>query len=152
MRAARGEDFRQDGTQPAAAGRRRIVHQPKERRSVWEHPAVVAGLVVVGLAVLLYVVLSSADEEETAGSAAAGVPIVVVDGGEPRGGVQELTYSAGEPIRFRVRSDIADEVHFHGYDVGKEVAAGGTVSFEVPATIAGIFEVELERQASRSPR
>jgi len=105
---------------------------------------VVAGAVVVGLAVLLYVVLSGADEEEPTGSAAGGVPVVVVEGGEPRGGVQELTYGSGEAIRFRVESDVADEVHFHGYDVGKEVAAGGSVSFDVPATIAGIFEVELE--------
>lgn len=105
---------------------------------------VVAGLVVLALAVLLYVVLSGADDEEAISSAASGVPIVVVEGGEPRGGVQELTYNFGEPIRFRVESDTADEVHFHGYDIGKDVAAGGTVSFDVPATIAGIFEVELE--------
>ena len=105
---------------------------------------VVAGVVVLGLAVLLYVVLESTDDEETASSAAMGVPLVVVERGEPKGGIQELTYNAGEPIRFRVKSDVADEVHFHGYDVGKDVAAGGTVSFEVPATILGIFEVELE--------
>lgn len=104
----------------------------------------VAGVVVIALAVLLYVVLSGSDDEEATSSAAMGVPVVVVENGEPRGGVQELTYNSGEPIRFRVESDVADEVHFHGYDVGKEVAAGGTVSFEVPATIAGIFEVELE--------
>jgi hypothetical protein len=83
-------------------------------------------------------------EEEAVSSAAAGVPVVVVADGEPQGGVRELTYRSGEPIRFRVRSDVADEVHFHGYDVGKEIEAGGTVSFDVPATIAGIFEVERE--------
>lgn len=105
---------------------------------------VVAGVVVIGLAVLLYVVLSSSDGEETLSSAATGVPIVVVEGGEPKDGIEELTYSAGEPIRFRVESDVADEVHFHGYDVGKEIEAGGIVSFDVPATIPGIFEVELE--------
>jgi hypothetical protein len=105
---------------------------------------VLAGVVVIALATLLYLVLSSSDDEETMSSAATGVPVVVVEGGEPIGGVQELTYNSGEPIRFRVESDVADEVHFHGYDVGKEVAAGGTVSFDVPATIVGIFEVELE--------
>jgi hypothetical protein len=105
---------------------------------------VVAGAVVLALAALLYVVLSSSDDEETMSSAAGGVPVVVVAGGEPQGGIRELSYNSGEPIRFRVESDVADEVHFHGYDVGKDVAAGGTVSFDVPATIAGIFEVELE--------
>jgi len=105
---------------------------------------VVAGVVVIALAVLLYVVLSSSDDEETMSSAAMGVTLIVVVDGEPKGGVQELTYNADEPIRFRVQSDVADEIHFHGYDVGKDVEAGGTVSFDVPATIPGIFEVELE--------
>lgn len=104
-----------------------------------------AGVVVIALAVLLYVVLKSTDdEEEVVSSAAAGVPVIVVEHGEPQGGIQELTYREGEPIRFRVSSDTADEVHFHGYDVGKDVKAGGSVSFDVPATIPGIFEVELE--------
>lgn len=103
-----------------------------------------AGVVVIALAVLLYVVLKSSDEEEETSSAAGGVPVIVVEHGEPRGGVQDLTYREGEPIRFRVRSDVADEVHFHGYEVGKEVMAGGSIGFDVPATIPGIFEVELE--------
>jgi hypothetical protein len=72
------------------------------------------------------------------------VPAVVVRGGEPVGGVQEFEYDAGDQIRFEVRSDVADEVHVHGYDVMEEVPAGGTVSFDFPAEIEGIFEVELE--------
>ncbi|MBS1880260.1 MAG: hypothetical protein JST31_12150 [Actinobacteria bacterium] len=103
-----------------------------------------AGIVVVGLAVLLYVVLEGTNDEETISSAAGGVPTIVVAHGEPQGGVRELTYREGEPIRFKVSSDTADEVHLHGYDVGKDVDAGGTVAFRVPATIPGIFEVELE--------
>jgi hypothetical protein len=43
-----------------------------------------------------------------------------------------------------VSSDTADEVHVHGYDLKKDVAAGGTVSFAFRADIDGIFEVELE--------
>jgi hypothetical protein len=107
---------------------------------------IAAGVVVVALAVLLFVVLRASDDESTMPSDAGGkVPTIVVDpSGEPQGGIRELTYFAGEPIRFRVRSDVADEIHFHGYDVGKDVEAGGSVSFNVPATIEGIFEVELE--------
>jgi hypothetical protein len=77
-----------------------------------------------------------------AGSAA--VPTIVIRNGEPVGGIEKLEYSAGEDIRFRVKSDIAEEVHFHGYELMKDVPAGGTVSFDVPAEIEGIFEVELE--------
>jgi hypothetical protein len=69
---------------------------------------------------------------------------IVVRNGEPVGGVQELEYSAGEQVRFTVRSDVADEIHVHGYDLMKDVPAGGSVSFSFPAELEGIFEVELE--------
>jgi hypothetical protein len=71
-------------------------------------------------------------------------PTIVVKNGEPVGGVQELEYSAGDQIRFEVRSDVADEIHVHGYDLMKDVSAGGAVTFSFPAEIEGIFEVELE--------
>ena len=107
---------------------------------------IAAGAIIVALGVLLFVVLRASDDESTMSSDAGGnVPTIVVDpSGEPQGGIRELTYFSGEPIRFRVRSDVADEIHFHGYDVGKDVPAGGSVSFNVPATTEGIFEVELE--------
>jgi hypothetical protein len=69
---------------------------------------------------------------------------IVVRGGQPVGGVQELEFEKGGRIRFIVESDVDDEVHLHGYDVGKEVSAGARVEFDVPATIEGVFEVELE--------
>lgn len=69
---------------------------------------------------------------------------IVVKDGEPVGGVQELEYSAGDQIRFEVDSDVAEEIHVHGYDLMKDVPAGGTISFSFPAEIEGIFEVELE--------
>jgi hypothetical protein len=72
------------------------------------------------------------------------VPTIVIKNGEPVGGIKQLEYSAGEQIQFKVESDIAEEVHFHGYEVMKDVKAGGTVSFDMPAEIEGIFEVELE--------
>ncbi|HYJ22099.1 MAG TPA: hypothetical protein VEW07_08765 [Solirubrobacterales bacterium] len=72
------------------------------------------------------------------------VPTVVIRDGEPVGGIAELEYDAGEQIRFEVSSDVADEIHVHGYDLAQNVAAGGTVSFDFPAEIEGIFEVELE--------
>jgi len=71
-------------------------------------------------------------------------PKIVIKNGEPVGGVQELEYSAGDQIRFEVDSDVADEIHVHGYDLMKDVPAGGSVSFSFPAEIEGIFEVELE--------
>ncbi len=72
------------------------------------------------------------------------VPTIVVKDGQPVGGVLELSFKAGDDIRFVVESDGDEEVHFHGYDVSQEVTAGGRVEFDVPATLEGVFEVELE--------
>ncbi|HEX5928356.1 MAG TPA: hypothetical protein VFY48_03095 [Solirubrobacterales bacterium] len=83
---------------------------------------------------------------EEAASRGGKVPAVVVRDGEPVGGVAELEYDAGEEVRFEVTSDVADEVHVHGYDLLQVIPAGGTVSFDFPAEIEGIFEVELEQR------
>jgi hypothetical protein len=72
------------------------------------------------------------------------IPLIEVVNGEPQGGVAELTFTKGESIRFVVESDVADHVHLHGYDVFQDVPAGGRVEFNVPATVEGVFEVELE--------
>jgi hypothetical protein len=72
------------------------------------------------------------------------VPRIVVVGGKPRGGVERLSFESGDRIRFTVKSDVADEVHVHGYDVTEDVPAGGSVRFSFPARIEGVFEVELE--------
>jgi len=72
------------------------------------------------------------------------VTTIVVKGGQPVGGVQELDYTRGDDVRFDVRSDVADEVHVHGYDLFEDVAPGKVASFDFPAEIDGGFEVELE--------
>ena len=71
-------------------------------------------------------------------------PVVRVVGGKPKGGVQRLTFSKGGTVRFKVISDVADEIHVHGYDLKKDVKAGGSVTFAFPAKIDGRFDVELE--------
>jgi len=84
-----------------------------------------------------------ADGPESA-SMGGKVPTIVIRNGEPVGGIKQLEYNAGDEIRFEVKSDVADEVHVHGYDLMQDVPAGGTVSFDFPAEIEGIFEAELE--------
>jgi hypothetical protein len=70
--------------------------------------------------------------------------LIVIRHGKPVGGIQKLTYHAGDRVRFTVRSDVADEVHVHGYNYMKDVTAGGQVSFDFPAKLQGDFEAELE--------
>jgi hypothetical protein len=60
------------------------------------------------------------------------------------GKVTKLRFEQGDTVRFRVRSDVADHVHVHGYDLMKDVAPGETITFSFPAEITGIFEIELE--------
>lgn len=77
------------------------------------------------------------------------VPTITIKDGQPVGGVADLTFNQGDDVQFVVDSDTADEVHVHGYDIGEDVEAGGTVEFDFPADLEGVFEVELESSATQ---
>jgi hypothetical protein len=104
------------------------------------------GAVLVVVAVVLLIVLSSDGSDESKSTDAGKVPTVVVDKeGRPVGGIQELVYKKGDRIHFKVKVPFEEEVHLHGYDVAKEVPkGGGTVTYDLPAEIEGVFEAELE--------
>lgn len=125
--------------------------------------AVVAGFLILG---------NSDDDDSTASSTAASPtttttadgpgerkkpkrkspspvePSITIKGGEPVGGVAELSFAKGDEVAFSVSSDTADEVHVHGYDVSAEVAPGEDAKVSFPAELDGIFEVELEHSAT----
>jgi hypothetical protein len=103
---------------------------------------VLAGIAVVVVAIVLLIVLKNGGGDTTATT--KGVTTIVIKNGKPVGGIAQLTYNMGERVRFKVDSDVSDEVHMHGYDIMKDVKAGGSVSFDFPATIEGVFEAELE--------
>jgi hypothetical protein len=58
------------------------------------------------------------------------------------GKVTELEFREGDEIVFRARADGPDEIHVHGYDIEEEVGTK-PVRVSFPATITGIFEIEL---------
>ena len=60
------------------------------------------------------------------------------------GKVTNLRFDQGDTVRFRVRADVTDHVHVHGYDLMKDIEPGKTIAFSFPADITGIFEIELE--------
>jgi preprotein translocase subunit SecF len=103
-------------------------------------------VVLLGLAVVIIVV--AAVVIGTGGSSSstksAGPTTVTVQGAKPVGGVKDVTFKKGGTVDLTVKSDTADEVHFHGYNVHQEVTKGGSVHFRFPATIEGKFIVELE--------
>lgn len=103
---------------------------------------VLGGVALVVLAVVLLIVFKKGASETSA--VTKGVPTIVIKNGQPVGGIRQLTYNKGERVHFKVASDISEEVHMHGYDIMKDVKAGGTVTFDFPATIEGVFEAELE--------
>ncbi len=70
--------------------------------------------------------------------------VIVVRNTKPVGGVQDITVKKGEQVRFTVQSDVADEIHVHGYDLHRDVVKGGSVHFGFPASIDGVFVIELE--------
>ena len=49
----------------------------------------------------------------------------------------------GEPVVLRIASDVAEQVHVHGYDLEADIPAGGSTDVSLTATIPGVFEVEL---------
>jgi hypothetical protein len=77
----------------------------------------------------------------------AGPRTIVFRDGVPLGGTHLLTYRRGAVINLTIRSDVPDEVHFHGYDIHRDVAPGHPVHFLIRATIEGSYPVELEQQA-----
>jgi hypothetical protein len=119
-------------------------------------------LAAAAAAVILFVVLrpSGNDEETTTAAAtttahrttttpkvteASGVDIAItVKNGKPVGGIAKATVKQGEKVTLVVRSDVADEVHLHGYDLHRDVDAGGIAKIAFTAKIAGRFEAELE--------
>jgi hypothetical protein len=60
------------------------------------------------------------------------------------GGLKRATVEKGEKVALVVVSDVADEVHLHGYDKITDVAPGKAARIVFVASIPGRFEVELE--------
>jgi len=114
-----------------------------------------AGLLALLVAVLVvaFVLAKSGnnnDNNSTSTTSAKSGPVVIhVVGGKPQGGVQKITVKKGDPVKFTVQSDVSDEIHVHGYNFHKDVEKGGSVSFNFPAKIEGIFDIELESRAEQ---
>ncbi|HKG09720.1 MAG TPA: hypothetical protein VKB07_04050 [Gaiellaceae bacterium] len=71
---------------------------------------------------------------------------IVVRGGKPVGGIKRATVAKDRVVVLVVRSDVADEVHLHGYNVMRDVEPGTPARLRFRATIPGQFEAELEER------
>jgi heme/copper-type cytochrome/quinol oxidase subunit 2 len=113
-----------------------------------------AGLLVLLVAALVVAFViakgSNNDNNKTNTTSADNGPVVInVVNGKPQGGIQKITVNKGDPVRFKVNSDVSDEIHVHGYNFHKDVEKGGSVSFDFPAKIDGIFVIELESRSEQ---
>jgi hypothetical protein len=123
-----------------------------------EFRKVAAGL---GLIVSLYFALSPGGDDETTPTTSAAqtttatttapaepqvVRISVSVPGDKAPAVKHFTIQQGRQVVFVVKSELADEVHLHGYDLSRDVRAGGTARIPFTAKISGRFEVELENR------
>lgn len=64
-------------------------------------------------------------------------------GGQAGGDTGRAEVPLGSTVSLVVRSDIADEVHVHGYDRYLDVPAGETATLTFVADVPGVFDVEL---------
>ena len=100
---------------------------------------------VIVAAVVVFVVLRN-DNSDDSSDTAKGVQVLQVDkSGDPVGGVKKLTYNKGDQVQLEVRlAAPEEEVHVHGYEIEKP-AEQSPVTFSFPASLDGVFEVEVHR-------
>jgi hypothetical protein len=90
----------------------------------------------------------------TAPSSSASTPAgqrieVQVSGGAVSGDTGRVPVAAGEHLTLVITSDVADEVHVHGYDLEAELSPGQPTEIAFHATIPGVFEVELHEAGTQ---
>jgi len=103
-------------------------------------------VLAAGLLVLAAAGCGGSSKGDTTTTTAGGPTVIeiTVEGGKPEGGIAQASVKKGTDVDLTVHSDVADEVHLHGYDLHADVEAGGTAHIEFTADIAGVFEAELE--------
>ena len=84
------------------------------------------------------------EHDDSGKPAAPEVPTITIKDGEPVGGVQEIRSTRTTRSSSRSSRTRTHEIHLHGYDIMKDVEAGGQVCFKLTADIEGIFEIEIE--------
>jgi cytoskeletal protein RodZ len=92
---------------------------------------------------------STSDSTSTSTPSAPAAQTIRVVNGQPQGGIKTVSFKKNDPVVLKVQSDVADEIHVHGYDLKRDVTKGGSVTFRFKATIEGRFEVELENAGTQ---
>ena len=83
----------------------------------------------------------------TAPAAPAVVRITVSVPGDKAPTVKHFAIKQDSQVVFVVKSELADEVHLHGYDLSADVAPGAPATIRFKANAPGLFEAELESRS-----
>lgn len=83
----------------------------------------------------------------TAPAEPAVVRITVSVPGDKAPTVKHFTIKQDSQVVFVVKSELADEVHLHGYDLSADVAPGAPATIRFKANAPGLFEAELESRS-----
>jgi hypothetical protein len=75
------------------------------------------------------------------------VQITVSVPGDKAPTVKHFTIDQDSQVVFVVNSELADEVHLHGYDLSADVAPGAPATIRFKANAPGLFEAELESRS-----
>ena len=75
------------------------------------------------------------------------VQITVSVPGDKAPTVKHFTIQQDSQVVFVVNSELADEVHLHGYDLSADVAPGAPATIRFKADAPGVFEAELESRS-----
>ena len=89
---------------------------------------------------------TTAATDDRAGRARV-VRITVSVPGDKAPTVKHFTIKQGSQVVFVVESELADEVHLHGYDLIADVAPGEPATIRFKADAPGLFETELESRS-----
>jgi hypothetical protein len=93
----------------------------------------------LAVAVVLFIVLSG-------GSGSSGGANRTFDfefaNGKAVGGAKDVSATQGDHLTVTLRTDVPAELHVHGYELAKDIDAGGTGSIKFTADTTGEFEIE----------
>ena len=79
-------------------------------------------------------------------TAFAGTEIeITVRDGKVSPATRRVEVSQGTAVRLLVTSDVADELHVHGYDIRQDLPAGQQATLDFTADQTGVFEIESEQ-------
>jgi hypothetical protein len=102
--------------------------------------AAVLAVVVVIAAVVVFIVLQN--DSDSDGGPSDRTLSFQLQHGHAVGGSEDVTATQGDHLTVSLKTDVPAELHIHGYELSKDVDAGGTGSISFTADATGEFEIE----------